>query len=77
MSTAPYHPVVFGPYKSRRVGQSLGINPAPSPREGCPKDCVYCGGAEDGAAPIINRVSQAPSAGVIVTPTAANTLDSR
>lgn len=67
MSTAPYHPVVFGPYKSRRVGQSLGINPSPSPREDCPKDCVYCGGSNDGAAPIINRISQAPSAGVIVT----------
>ena len=75
MSTAPYHPVVFGPYKSRRVGQSLGINPAPSPREGCPKDCVYCGGAEDGAAPIINRVSQAPSAGVIVTSAARRIID--
>ena len=67
MSTAPYHPVVFGPYKSRRVGQSLGINPTPSPRGACPKDCVYCAGADPTTGPIINRISQAPSAGVIVT----------
>ena len=75
MSTAPYHPVVFGPYKSRRVGQSLGVNPSPSPREGCPKDCVYCAGAEGASGPIINRVSQAPSAGVIVTSAARRIID--
>ena len=67
MSTAPYHPVVFGPFKSRRVGQSLGINPTPNQREACPKGCIYCSGAESEKGPIIDRVSQAPSAGVIVT----------
>jgi len=74
MSTAPYHPVVFGPYKSRRFGQSLGINLAPSPREDCPKDCVYCEGP-DSTGPIINRVSQAPSAGVIVTSAARRIIE--
>ena len=74
MSTAPYHPVVFGPYKSRRFGQSLGINLAPSPREDCPKDCVYCEGP-DSSGPIINRISQAPSAGVIVTSAARRIIE--
>jgi wyosine [tRNA(Phe)-imidazoG37] synthetase (radical SAM superfamily) len=32
---------VFGPVPSRRLGQSLGVNSIPPPKE-CSYDCVYC-----------------------------------
>ena len=32
---------VFGPVPSRRLGQSLGVNNIPAPKE-CTYDCVYC-----------------------------------
>ncbi len=34
--------VVFGPYKSRRLGTSLGVNPLPKGSRLCNFDCVYC-----------------------------------
>jgi len=33
---------VFGPYNSRRLGRSLGINPLPAGARVCNFDCVYC-----------------------------------
>lgn len=32
---------VFGPVPSRRLGQSLGVNNIPAPKE-CTYDCIYC-----------------------------------
>ena len=32
---------VFGPVPSRRLGQSLGVNNIPAPKQ-CPYDCIYC-----------------------------------
>ncbi len=34
--------VVYGPIRSRRLGNSLGINPLPSSYKFCDFDCVYC-----------------------------------
>ena len=33
---------VYGPIRSRRLGNSLGINPLPSTYKFCDFDCVYC-----------------------------------
>src|SRR3989442_5227588 len=33
---------VFGPYNSRRLGRSLGINPLPAGARVCNFDCIYC-----------------------------------
>src|SRR5437870_3491469 len=33
---------VFGPYDSRRLGKSLGVNPLPAGARLCNFDCVYC-----------------------------------
>ena len=75
MTTAPYHAIVYGPIKSRRLGLSLGINPTPTPREACPPGCLFC---EKGAAdtvPIISRVRGIPSAGVVVTSVARRVIE--
>ena len=34
--------IVYGPWKSRRLGYSLGINLNPSIYKTCNFDCVYC-----------------------------------
>src|SRR5205814_10609511 len=34
--------VIFGPYESRRLGRSLGVNPLPKGSRLCNFDCVYC-----------------------------------
>jgi wyosine [tRNA(Phe)-imidazoG37] synthetase (radical SAM superfamily) len=34
--------VVYGPVRSRRLGNSLGINPLPTSRKACSSNCVYC-----------------------------------
>ncbi len=34
--------VVYGPVRSRRLGNSLGINPLPLSRKVCSSNCVYC-----------------------------------
>ncbi len=34
--------IIFGPIRSRRLGQSLGINLLPTKRKYCSYDCVYC-----------------------------------
>lgn len=44
--------VVFGPYASRRFGNSLGVNPLPQGSRFCNFDCVYC---ECGTAPWPNQ----------------------
>ena len=50
MSTILFHDIVFGPIKSRRLGDSLGVNLAPRYGKICNFDCIYCecGFNEDG-----------------------------
>lgn len=52
MSTILFHKIVFGPIKSRRLGNSLGINLLPDNGKICSFDCVYCecGWNKDGRA---------------------------
>jgi len=42
MATFLFDDIVFGPVKSRRLGQSLGINLLPENAKVCNFDCVYC-----------------------------------
>ena len=42
MSTFLFDKIVFGPVKSRRLGNSLGINLLPVSKKFCNFDCVYC-----------------------------------
>lgn len=42
MSTFLFHDLIFGPIKSRRLGNSLGINLLPTTRKYCNFNCVYC-----------------------------------
>jgi wyosine [tRNA(Phe)-imidazoG37] synthetase (radical SAM superfamily) len=42
MSTSLFDDIVFGPIKSRRLGNSLGINLLPTKSKFCNFDCVYC-----------------------------------
>lgn len=42
MSTFLFSDVIFGPVKSRRFGNSLGINLLPCDRKVCSFNCVYC-----------------------------------
>lgn len=42
MSTILFHEIVFGPIKSRRLGNSLGINLLPQNGKLCSFDCIYC-----------------------------------
>ena len=37
-----FHSTIFGPIRSRRLGNSLGINLAPNNGKICSFDCVYC-----------------------------------
>ena len=67
MSTAPFHAVVYGPLKTRRLGIALGINPVPTATAECMPDCVFCKTGQADAVPIVARVNSVPSAGVIVT----------
>lgn len=52
MSTILFHNIVFGPIKSRRLGNSLGINLLPENGKLCTFDCIYCecGWNKDGRA---------------------------
>jgi wyosine [tRNA(Phe)-imidazoG37] synthetase (radical SAM superfamily) len=67
MSTAPFHAVVYGPLKTRRLGTALGINPVPSSTAECAPDCIFFKTGQADAVPIVARVNSVPSAGVIVT----------
>ncbi|MCF0178020.1 MAG: radical SAM protein [Bacteroidales bacterium] len=42
MSTFLWEDIVFGPIRSRRVGNSLGINLMPTKGKICTFDCIYC-----------------------------------
>jgi wyosine [tRNA(Phe)-imidazoG37] synthetase (radical SAM superfamily) len=42
MATFLFDELVFGPVKSRRLGQSLGINLLPVDKKICNFDCIYC-----------------------------------
>lgn len=52
MSTILFHNIVFGPIKSRRLGNSLGVNLLPQNGKLCSFDCIYCecGWNKDGRA---------------------------
>ncbi len=67
MSTAPFHSVVYGPVKTRRLGTALGINLVPTATGACPPECIYCKTGQADAVPIVARINSVPSAGVIVT----------
>lgn len=42
MSTILFNHIVFGPIKSRRLGNSLGMNLLPRFGKWCSFDCIYC-----------------------------------
>lgn len=42
MQTVLFHSTIFGPLKSRRLGNSLGINLMPNDGKLCSFDCLYC-----------------------------------
>lgn len=42
MSTILWQGIVFGPVKSRRLGNSLGVNLMPVNGKVCSFDCIYC-----------------------------------
>ena len=67
MPNAPFHSVVYGPLKTRRLGTALGINPVPTATAECPPECIFCRTGQADAVPIVARVNSVPSAGVIVT----------
>ena len=42
MSTILFNEIIFGPIKSRRLGNSLGVNLLPKFGKWCSFDCIYC-----------------------------------
>ena len=42
MSTSLFDNIIFGPIRSRRLGNSLGINLLPITSKFCNFDCIYC-----------------------------------
>lgn len=42
MQTVLFHSVIFGPIRSRRLGNSLGVNLSPVDGKICSFDCLYC-----------------------------------
>lgn len=42
MSTILFNHIIFGPIKSRRLGNSLGVNLLPKFGKWCSFDCIYC-----------------------------------
>lgn len=52
MSTILFNHIIFGPIKSRRLGNSLGVNLLPKFGKWCSFDCIYCecGWNKDGKA---------------------------
>lgn len=65
MSTILFHEIVFGPIKSRRLGNSLGVNLLPRYGKWCSFDCIYCecgwnkDGKEDSKLPSKEEVFEA------------------
>lgn len=69
------HSIVFGPFRTRHLGIALGINAAPSLREDCGPECLFCQNAAADAVPVLSRANQMPSAGVIVTSAARRIIE--
>lgn len=42
MATFLFHDLIYGPIKSRRLGNSLGINLLPLEKKYCNFNCIYC-----------------------------------
>lgn len=42
MATFLFDKIIFGPVKSRRLGESLGVNLLPTDSKICNFDCIYC-----------------------------------
>ena len=42
MGTILFNHIIFGPIKSRRLGNSLGLNLLPKFGKWCSFDCIYC-----------------------------------
>ena len=42
MPTFLFHDLIYGPIKSRRLGNSLGVNLLPTQRKYCNFNCIYC-----------------------------------
>ena len=42
MGTILFNHIIFGPIKSRRLGNSLGVNLLPKFGKWCSFDCIYC-----------------------------------
>lgn len=65
MSTILFNHIVFGPIKSRRLGNSLGVNLLPKFGKWCSFDCIYCecgwnkDGKQDTVLPTKEEVYQA------------------
>ncbi len=59
---------VFGPFDSRRLGRSLGVNPLPDGPKRCTFDCVYCECGQD--------VTPVTSGGLRAFPTVAEMCSS-
>ena len=65
MATILFNEIVFGPIKSRRLGNSLGVNLLPKFGKWCSFDCIYCecgwnkDGKKDTVLPSRNEVYQA------------------
>lgn len=59
-----FHSTIFGPIRSRRLGNSLGVNLAPNNGKICSFDCVYCecglnaDGREDHVIPSRSQVKE-------------------
>lgn len=62
LSTSTYYPLIYGPVRSRRLGQSLGINLCGSTKI-CSFDCVYCN-----LGPTEIRLNQLKSSGIFPSP---------
>lgn len=60
-----FHTTIFGPIRSRRLGNSLGVNLAPNNGKICSFDCIYCecglnaDGREDRVIPSRTEVREA------------------
>lgn len=68
MGTILFNHIIFGPIKSRRLGNSLGVNLLPKFGKWCSFDCIYCecgwnkDGKKDTTLPTKEEVFEAMSA---------------
>ena len=75
MTSPPLHAVVYGPWKNRRYGPTLGVNPCPTQTGECPPGCVICEHGLADTVPILTRTHQRPSSGVVVTSAARKIIE--